>query len=430
MRILKYGMRGPDVELLQLGMQRSGYYADNPDGIFGPRTQNALRRFQASFGLTPDGIAGEETYAQLRPFLVGYFTTKIRPADTFYRLAKRYDTTINAIQQANPGLDSDNLQVGERIVIPYGFDLVPINVHYTSELMELLAEGIKARYPFAEVGSIGKSVMGRPLFSFIIGEGEREAFYNAAHHANEWITTPLVMKFMENYLKAYINNTNILGRNAAKLYENARLFLVPMVDPDGVDLVNNALDRNDTYYKEAKAISERYPAIRFPDGWKANIVGTDLNLNYPAGWEQAKRIKFGMGFTTPAPRDYVGTEPLSAPESRAVYEFTQKHDFSLILAYHTQGQVIYWKYQDIEPPRGYEIGTALAEASGYTLDLVPAESSFAGYKDWFILNYNRPGYTVEAGLGVNPLPLSQFGTMYRDNAALMVTALEETAKPE
>ena len=92
--------------------------------------------------------------------------------------------------------------------------------------------------------------------------------------------------------------------------------------------------------------------------------------------------------------------------------------------------MIYWKYQDIEPPRGYEIGTALAEASGYTLDLVPAESSFAGYKDWFILNYNRPGYTVEAGLGVNPLPLSQFGTMYRDNAALMVTALEETAKPE
>ena len=194
MRILKYGMSGPDVELLQLGMQRSGYYADNPDGIFGPRTQNALRRFQASFGLTPDGIAGEETYAQLRPFLVGYFTTKIRPADTFYRLAKRYDTTINAIQQANPGLDSDNLQVGERIVIPHGFDLVPINVHYTSELMELLAEGIKARYPFTEVGSIGKSVMGRPLYSFIIGEGEREAFYNAAHHANEWITTPLVMK--------------------------------------------------------------------------------------------------------------------------------------------------------------------------------------------------------------------------------------------
>lgn len=430
MRILKYGMSGPDVELLQLGMQRSGYYADAPDGIFGPRTQNALRRFQASFGLTADGIAGEKTYKQLRPFLVGYFTTKIRPSDTFYRLAKRYDTTVNAIEWANPGLDGDNLPIGERIVIPYGFDLVPINVHYTSELMGLLAEGIKARYPFTEVGSIGESVMGRPLYSFIIGTGEKEAFYNAAHHANEWITTPLVMKFMENYLKAYINNTNILGRSAAGLYEATKLFLVPMVDPDGVDLVNDALDRNGIYYKEAKTISERYPAIRFPEGWKANIIGTDLNLNYPAGWEQAKEIKFGKGFTTPAPRDYVGTEPLSAPESRAVYEFTEKHNFILILAYHTQGQVIYWKYQDIEPPRGYEIGAALAEAGGYTLDLVPTESSFAGYKDWFILNYNRPGYTVEAGLGINPLPLSQFGTMYRDNAAIMVTALEETARPE
>ena len=104
------------------------------------------------------------------------------------------------------------------------------------------------------------------------------------------------------------------------------------------------------------------------------------------------------------------------------------NNFKLILAYHTQGQVIYWKFHEIEPPHGYEIGQALAQVSGYLLDTVPDESSNAGYKDWFILEYNRPGYTVEAGLGMNPLPLAQFGTMYRDNAGLMVTALEEAAK--
>ncbi len=428
MRILKYGMSGPDVELLQLGMQRSGYYSDDIDGVFGPRTQNALRRFQASFALAPDGIAGEATMRVLRPFIVGYFRTKIRSGDTFYRLAKRYDTTVNAIAAANPKLDPEKLRIGDELIIPYGFDLVPTNVHYTSELMGYLAEGLAARYPFITVGSIGRSVMGKPLHSFIIGNGENQAFYNAAHHANEWITTPLVLKFAENYLKAYMNRTTILGRNAEQLYNSTKLFLVPMVNPDGVDLVNGALEHSNRYYNEAAAIAKAFPAIRFPEGWKANISGTDLNLNYPAGWDRAKEIKFAKGFNKPAPRDYVGTEPLSAVESRAVFDFTKANNFSLILAYHTQGQVIYWKYQDMEPPRGYDIGQALAQVSGYTLDTVPDESSYAGYKDWFILNYNRPGYTIEAGLGMNPLPLAQFGTMYRDNAGIMVTALEKTAE--
>ena len=284
------------------------------------------------------------------------------------------------------------------------------------------------RYPFIQEGSIGKSVMGKPIYSITIGNGEKQAFFNASHHANEWITTPLVMKFMESYLNAYMNKSTILGRKAEMLYENTKLFAVPMVNPDGVDLVNGAIDKSNQYYKEATAISTAYSFIRFPDGWKANIAGTDLNLNYPAGWEQAKQIKYAKGYVSPAPRDFVGTEPLSAPESRAVYEFTLANNFKLILAYHTQGQVIYWKFHEIEPPHGYEIGQALAQVSGYLLDTVPDESSNAGYKDWFILEYNRPGYTVEAGLGMNPLPLAQFGTMYRDNAGLMVTALEEAAK--
>ena len=109
MKELKYGTSGPDVELLQLAMQRSGYYDDAVDGVFRPRTLNALRRFQASFGLASDGIVGKNTWKQLRPFLVGYFTTKIRPGDTYYRLAKRYDTTVAAIQTANPRYNSENL---------------------------------------------------------------------------------------------------------------------------------------------------------------------------------------------------------------------------------------------------------------------------------------------------------------------------------
>ena len=70
-----------------------------------------------------------------------------------------------------------------------------------------------------------------------------------------------------------------------------------------------------------------------------------------------------------------------------------------------------------------EIANKLSEASGYRLEVTPAESGYAGYKDWFISAFNRPGYTVEAGSGENPLPISQFDEIYSDNKNLLVTAL-------
>lgn len=62
----------------------------------------------------------------------------------------------------------------------------------------------------------------------------------------------------------------------------------------------------------------------------------------------------------------------------------------------------------------------MAEASGYKLTDVPYESSFAGYKDWFLQKYRRPSYTVEAGIGESPLPLSQFNEIYNDNIGILI----------
>lgn len=155
--------------------------------------------------------------------------------------------------------------------------------------------------------------------------------------------------------------------------------------------------------------------------WKLiSLTGVDLNLQFPARWEKAKEIKYKQGFNKPAPRDFVGYGPLTEPESLAIYNFTLSHDFSLILAYHTQGQEIYWNFQDINPPGGYEIGQEFANSSGYKLADVPFNSSFAGYKDWFIQTYYKPGFTIEAGLGENPLPISQFDKIYKDNLGILI----------
>ena len=143
-------------------------------------------------------------------------------------------------------------------------------------------------------------------------------------------------------------------------------------------------------------------------------------MQFPANWEEAKRIKYEQGFNKPAPRDFVGYSPLTEPEALALYYFTLNHNFRLILSYHTQGEVIFWKYLDFNPADSLIIGQEFSRVSGYALENTLYNSSFAGYKDWFISKYNKPGYTIEAGLGENPLPLSQFDKIYSDNLGILV----------
>lgn len=410
--------------MAQLALRRAGFYSGSIDGIFGNQTEAATRYFQYANHLPIDGIIGPATWRPLEKYIKGYFRYTLRRGDTYWMLANKYGTTVDAIRLANPNLNEYFLQVGQVINLPFGFRVVPTDIPYSSELVSLVLDGLKTRYPFLTLFTYGKSVMGKELRGITIGKGETQVFYNAAHHANEWITTPVVLKFVEDYAYAYANHENIGIEDAEVLYNRTTLFVAPLVNPDGVDLVTGALSSGE-YYRKAIAIAENYPAVRFPEGWKANIVGTDLNLNYPANWEKAKELKYAQGFVSPAPRDFVGTAPLSAPESKAVYDLTNEHDFRLILAYHTQGEIIYWKYLDYDPPRALEIGQLMSERSGYPLELTPEYSSYAGYKDWFIETFNRPGYTIEAGEGVSPLPLSQFGKIYRDNLGILTTGLAE-----
>ena len=278
------------------------------------------------------------------------------------------------------------------------------------------------RYPVFRSDTLTTTAFGRPLEALILGQGERKVIFSASHHANEWITTPVLLKFAEELAEAAETGGRLFGVNADTILKAATIYLVPMVDPDGVDLVTGAIQPRTREYDAARQIAGDFPDIPFPDGWKANLKGVDLNLQYPAGWLLAREIKFAQGFNRPAPRDYVGRAPLSQRESRALAEFTEAIDPDLVIALHTQGKAIYWQFRDYRVPGARALAEEFARLSGYALEGTPYESSFAGYKDWFIQSWRRPGFTIECGLGDNPLPLSQFEEIYRDVLGILVTA--------
>lgn len=300
--------------------------------------------------------------------------------------------------------------------------IVKTDVPMTSGLCEQTILALVRAYPFMRTELLTETAFGRNIRTLVIGKGKRRVIYSAAHHANEWITTPVLLKFAEEFAEALRSGGRIFDIPAKMLAETATIYLVPMVDPDGVDLVTGAIKAGEGPYEMARRLAVTYPNIPFPDGWKANLLGVDLNLQYPAGWLRAREIKFSQGYTRPGPRDYVGRAPLSQKESRALAGYTEYIDPELILAYHAQGKEIYWQFDDIEVPGARELGERLAKVSGYTLTEPAEVSSYAGYKDWFIKVFRRPGYTVEVGSGVNPLPLTQFDEIYRDNLGILVTA--------
>ena len=302
--------------------------------------------------------------------------------------------------------------------------IVPTNVPMTSQLCEETILALTAKYPFCRSEELATTAFGRKIRTLVIGNGPRKVIYSAAHHANEWITTPVLLKFVEDFAEALENGGDIGGVDAKTLAQTATIYTVPMVNPDGVDLVTGAIQPGQLQYEAARTLAGNYPDIPFPDGWKANLLGGDLHLQYPAGWLMAREIKFSQGYTRPGPRDYVGRAPLSQLEARALAGYTEYIDPELVLAYHSQGKGRCWQFRNSAVPGARELGERFAQVSGYALEDTPEESAYAGYKDWFIQNFRRPGYTIEVGTGENPLPLDQFEEIYRDNLGILIAAAQ------
>ena len=420
MRTLRQGSSGSDVMEIQALLEKTGYDPGPIDGVFGLRTKETVKQFQRSNGLTADGIIGLNTNKVLLRFLLGYDNYTIKSGDTLSKIAHKYYLNLPPLLTANPGIEPLKLQIGQVIKVPYAFDVVDTNINYTYEIMERDVKGLKSRYPFIEVGIAGKSVLGKNLYTLKLGNGPVEVFYNSAHHALEWITSPLLLKFTENFAKAYSEGRKMRGYDLQDIWKQNTIYIMPMVNPDGVDLVLQGLQRDNPFYD--RLIDWNNGRMNFGDVWQANIRGVDLNHNYDASWELSKQAEPAYDVHGPGPTRFSGTHPESEPESRAVAEFTRNHNFKLVLAYHSQGEEIYWTYQDKTPSVAQRIGELFSRLSGYSLAETTGITSYAGYKDWFIDKFQKPGFTIEVGMGKNPLPISQFPKIYHDNEEILLVA--------
>ena len=343
------------------------------------------------------------------------FGYKITKGDTIWKLAQSYHLNPEAILILNQTVNLNRLRIGDVINIPFRITrpIVNVGLKYDDAVLNKHLCELQRLYPFIKTRTIGKSVLGKPLQEIRIGTGQKKININAAFHANEWITTPILMTFLNDYLLAVTNAQNLCGFLMNPFYRSVQLSIVPMVNPAGVSLVLNG----PTEEVRDSVVGINYESEGFT-AWKANIRGVDLNNQFPAKWEIEKERKEPKG---PAPRDYPGDAPSTEPEAIAMANLVKESGFDRLIALHTQGEEFYWGYEGFEPEEASTIAKEFARVSGYKE--VQYIDSHAGFKDWFIQEFRKPGFTLELGKGINPLPLSQFFDIYRKTLPIFIAAL-------
>lgn len=280
-------------------------------------------------------------------------------------------------------------------------------------------DALCCEYSFLKRFSIGGSVLGKKLHCVDWGCGEKRLFLNGAHHGMEWITSLLLMRLLEECARQYTAGTAIGTVNFKDLYKLVTLSICPMVNPDGVELSINGLTEDLSAVTRTKLKSYNENSMDFSK-WQSNIHGVDLNHNYDADFEKGIFLQHRLGIYGPGPTRYSGPVPESEPESKAIADYTRAFMPHIAVAYHTQGEIIYYDFDAKTTEKGRAMAKQLSEISGYQVDQSEGMACYSGYKDWVINEFYIPAFTIEAGLGENPLPLSQFDKIYQDNLQMLL----------
>ncbi len=276
----------------------------------------------------------------------------------------------------------------------------------------LTADIDRLGYDFIERTLIGKSVEGREINCITIGGGRRTTLIAAAFHGLESITAAAVMRFAADYAAHITSGEMFFGKSAARLFVRNTLHIVPMVNPDGVNIAAHGIDPSNPVHSELIGMAG---ICDFKREWQANARGVDLNHNYDARWDA---IKEG-----PSPTKYGGEYPESEPETRAVTGFVRRVRPDALIALHSQGREIYRDFNGYCPAGARETAHKMAAESGYAVRHPTGTAAFGGCKDWFIHEFDRPGFTIEIGYGKNPLPLNMLDEIYEEIARLLLSAM-------
>ena len=302
---------------------------------------------------------------------------------------------------------------------------VTTNQVYTFETLSNDIIDLKHAYnDEIEIKTIGKSHFGREIWAIKLGKGKTNILISGAHHGREWLTASLLMKMLEQYAYAY-HVKQPFGPYSTGVLDNVSIWFVPMVNPDGVTIAQTGM-KSAPSNQQRQLFTMNAFSLDF-SSWKANGVGVDLNRQYPAGWSQLENDP-----SVPWYQFYIGQNPIEAEEVRALTSFTEMSKPEVALSYHSSGREIFWKYKNNKQHliRDRRLAQKVSKLTDYPLSTPEKSAIGAGYTDWFISTYQKPGMTIEISYSVGETspPLSVFAEEWQRNKLVGIMIATEAAK--
>ena len=267
--------------------------------------------------------------------------------------------------------------------------------YYTFQEIEENIDELIFLYPniISQKISIGLSLEGRNIWALKvsdnpnINEQEPQALYTGLHHSREPMSYMNLFYFMhwlgENY------ETDLLAQH---LVNNRELWFIPAINPDG-------LVYNETIAPGGGGMQRKNTR----DTCSGTPIGVDLNRNYGYLWGYDNEGSSPDGCN----ETYRGTSPFSEPETQAVRDFVNQHDFKINFNYHSYSDLLIYpfgyEYENNAPQEDIDIfieyGQDMVQYNGYTLGtgpdlLYPVNGDAC---DWMYGEANIFSYTPEIG---------------------------------
>lgn len=279
-------------------------------------------------------------------------------------------------------------------------------------------EYFKNSYPFFNVTSIGKTILGKSIPLVTLGNGTKSVIYIGGHHGMEWITCALLINFIKEFCNEYTNSANIFNVSTKILYETRKIYVIPMLNPDGIEYSIHGISENNILKERLMKMNGNADFSH----WQANARGVDLNHNYNSGFREYKVIEKKLNIYGGAKTKYSGEYPESEPETRAICNFLRWSKPEIAISLHTQGEEIYYTSGEKTCINSLQIAKTISRWTGYKISFPSGTAKYGGFTDWFIEEFNKPSFTLECGIGKNPLPFSDFNKIYAQIKRTLFTA--------
>lgn len=256
-------------------------------------------------------------------------------------------------------------------------------------------EGVLSELDSVGITRIGRSILGRDINAFSIGNGGGRVAIFGAHHALEFVTANILYAFVYAMADESFDICASLALDRGLLFDSFSYCVVPCVNPDGIEMHLGGCGEEPLLPRQTAMSGGDYSL------WQANARGVDLNHNYEYDFGEYKRLE-GQRNIQPGASLFSGEYPESEPESRSVAAFIRALAPMAVVSLHSQGEELY-----VQPgsDKAHRLGGRLSELTGYALSVPIDTARYGGLCD-YTGSLGIPSVTYEVGKGTNPLPLS------------------------